>query len=64
MNADASVYCVMRHINFSVDPGVKYLIGGPTISALASAPEQAKGGMHGCADGEIESINKSCYDVH
>lgn len=27
----------MRHINFNVDPGVKYLIGGPTISARASA---------------------------
>lgn len=27
----------MRHINFNVDPGVKYLMDGPMISALASA---------------------------
>lgn len=26
----------MRHISFNVEPGVKYRIGGPTISARAS----------------------------
>lgn len=30
----------MRHISFNVDPGVKYLIGGPTISARASVNER------------------------
>lgn len=30
---------MMRHINFSVDPGVRYFTGGPTISARASANE-------------------------
>lgn len=36
MNADVSVFWTILHISFSVDPGVKYLIGGPTISARAS----------------------------
>lgn len=36
MYADASVLCTIRHINLSVDPGVRYLIGAPTISARAS----------------------------
>lgn len=36
INADASVFCTIWHINLSVDPGVKYRIGAPTISARAS----------------------------
>lgn len=42
MNADASVFCTMRHINFNVLDGVKYLIGGPTISARASVKMKKK----------------------
>lgn len=39
INADASVFWTMRQISFNVDPGVKYRIGGPTISARASVCE-------------------------
>lgn len=42
MNADASVFWTIRHINFNVEPGVKYRIGGPTISARASVQNTHK----------------------
>lgn len=37
MYAVASVLCRTLQMSFSVDPGVRYLSVGPTISALASA---------------------------
>lgn len=36
MYAVASVLCKTLQMSFSVDPGVRYLSDGPTISALAS----------------------------
>lgn len=37
MYAVASVLCKTLQMSFTVDPGVRYLTAGPTISALASA---------------------------
>lgn len=36
MYAVASVLCKTLQMSFTVDPGVRYLTAGPTISALAS----------------------------
>lgn len=36
MKAGFSVLCTTRQMSFNVDPGVRYLTVGPTISARAS----------------------------
>lgn len=36
MYSDAFVFCTTRHWSLKIDPGVKYRIDGPIISARAS----------------------------
>jgi hypothetical protein len=44
MYAVASVLCRTLQMSFNVDPGVRYLSVGPTISALASAGDDKESG--------------------
>lgn len=59
MNAEASVLCTTRHINFSVESGVRYFTCGPTISARASVTEKRHNKEEDELVGDWERLKKT-----